>query len=357
MSEKEHIAVAMSGGVDSTVCAAMLARQGYRVTGMMLHLWSEAGKEQENHCCTPQAREAARRACRDLGCDFVEVEAADPFRSSIVQYFLDAYARAETPNPCVLCNPAIKWGILLEKALAIGAGRLATGHYARVQQTAEHTYELRRAVDEAKDQSYMLHRLTQEQLARTIFPLGEFRKNEVRRMARKWNLETAYKKDSQDLCFITDEDYRPFLEKYTPDSIQPGPILDESGRELGRHNGLPYYTIGQRKGIRIAAPRPLYVLRKERERNALVVGEKSRLGRDELLAGDVHWISGCSPSQTIRAEVKVRYRSTPAPASVEPLENGRVRVAFDEAAMDVAAGQFAVFYRGDIVLGGGVILS
>ncbi len=357
MSEKGHVVVAMSGGVDSSVCAALLARQGYQVTGMMLHLWSEPGKECENHCCTPQAMQAARRACQILGCDFVEVDAAELFRERIVQYFFDTYQQAETPNPCVICNPTIKWGVLLERAAGLGADLLATGHYARLKRQEDGTILLLRAVDDTKDQSYMLHRLTQEQLSKTIFPLGEYQKKDVRRLARDWGLEMAFQKDSQDLCFITDEDYRAFLAKYLPDVVHPGPITGEDGQILGMHQGLAFYTIGQRKGIRVSAPQPMYVLAKDRQGNALIVGPKESLGVKQLEVGDVHWISGRIPKQPFLAEVKVRYRAASSPGQVKPDGEARAQVIFDTPVVDAAPGQFAVFYDKDIVLGGGVILS
>lgn len=350
------IAVAMSGGVDSSVAAALLKQQGYDVIGMMLRLWSEPGKEDSNRCCTPDSMAQARRVAAKLDIPFYVVDAKNVFRETVVQYFLDGYARGETPNPCLLCNRQIRWTFLLDHALALGADFMATGHYARTTKDESGKVKLLRAVDESKDQSYILHVLTQEKLQRALFPVGDYPKAEIRRIAESFGLPTASRADSQDLCFLAGEDYRNFLARNAPEINQPGSIETTDGRIIGQHTGLANYTIGQRKGLGLASPVPLYVITKHAARNTLVVGTADALGFASLTARDVNWVSGTAPSAPFRALVKIRYTARAVPAEVAPEDGNRVHVKFDAPARDVTAGQAAVFYVGEEVLGGGIIV-
>jgi tRNA-specific 2-thiouridylase len=351
------VVVAMSGGVDSSVAAALLKQQGYDVTGMMLRLWSEPGKEDSNRCCTPDAMALARRVAAHLDIPFYVVDAKEIFHATVVQTFLDGYAQGVTPNPCLICNRSIRWEYLLEHALALGAEFMATGHYVR-RRVAEdgRTVQLLRAVDRTKDQSYVLHVLTQEKLARSLFPVGEYPKTEVRRLAGTFGLPTATRADSQDLCFLAGQDYRDFIRRNAVEIPRPGPIVTASGKTVGEHRGLAFYTIGQRKGLGIASPVPLYVMGKDAASNTLVVGTGEELGRSELIAAPVHWQGGRPPSGPLRAQVKIRYTAREVPAQVKPLEGGGARVRFDEPQRDITPGQAAVFYDGDLLLGGGTIL-
>jgi tRNA-specific 2-thiouridylase len=346
----------MSGGVDSSVAAALLKQQGYDVTGMMLRLWSEAGQEESNRCCTPDSLAQARRVAAILDIPFYAVDVKELFHSTVVESFLDGYAQGLTPNPCLVCNRLIKWGYLLEHARALGADYLASGHYARKRIAADGREELLRAVDHAKDQSYVLHVLTQERLSHALFPVGEYAKPEIRALARNFNLPTANRSESQDLCFLAGEDYRDFIRRNAPGIARPGPILDRAGQTLGEHNGLAYYTIGQRKGLRIPSSVPLYVLAKDAATNTLVVGVETELGSQVLTAGEVNWVAGTAPAGPSRLQVKTRYTAREAWAMVTPLETGRVEVRFEEPQRDLTPGQAAVIYAGEVVLGGGLIL-
>lgn len=350
-----HVVVAMSGGVDSSVAAALLKEEGFEVSGMMLRLWSEPGKENSNRCCTPDSMAQARRVAGMLGIPFYVIDAKEVFRKTVVEYFLQGYARGETPNPCLICNRSIRWTFLLEHALAIGADYLATGHYARLRQAPDGKIELLRAVDHSKDQSYVLHVLTQEKLQRALFPVGAYTKPQIRALAERYGLPTASRKDSQDLCFLAGEDYRNFIRRNAADMLAPGEIVTRDGKVLGQHTGLANYTIGQRKGLGIAFPLPLYVLAKDASRNVLVVGTQEELGTQALTAREVNWVSGDAPTEPFRAEVKIRYTAREAEAWVEPLAEGKVRVQFDAPQRDVTAGQAAVFYRGEVLVGGGII--
>jgi tRNA-specific 2-thiouridylase len=349
------VVVALSGGVDSSVAAALLKQQGHEVVGMMLRLWSEPGREDVNRCCTPDSLALARRVAARLDIPFYVVDAKQIFRQKVVQYFLDGYTAGVTPNPCLMCNREIRWGFLLQHALAIGAEKMASGHYVRLRE-AGGEYALLRAVDPSKDQSYVLHILDQQQLARSLFPIGGYTKVEVRELARSFLLPTMARADSQDLCFLGGEDYRDFLNRHANRQVVPGPIVRRDGRQVGEHDGLAFYTIGQRKGLGVASPVPLYVLAKEAASNTLVVGESSELGSRRLTAGEVTWISGRPPAGPFRAEVKTRYTARPAEAEVMPREGGgQVEVEFDRPQRDLTPGQSAVFYAGETVLGGGVI--
>ena len=349
------VVVAMSGGVDSSVAAALLQQQGYEVIGMMLRLWSEPGREASNRCCTPQAMSIARRVAGQLGIRFYAVNAQESFRNIVVQYFLDGYASGGTPNPCLACNRQIRWEFLLERALALGADYMATGHYVRLVRKPGEPVRLFEAVDSHKDQSYVLHVLNQTKLQNALFPLGELTKPEVRLIAADLNLPAATSKESQDLCFLAGQDYREFLHRHQPQLEQPGPILDRAGQQLGAHAGLMNYTIGQRKGLGLAAAEPLYVLAKDQARNALIVGYKHELGGRQLVAEQVSWLSGSAPRAVFDAEVKIRYSTRKAAARVTPQPGGRARVLFAEPLRDITPGQAAVFYVNGEVLGGGLI--
>ena len=356
--------VAMSGGVDSSVAAALLKEQGYEVIGMMLRLWSEPGKEESNRCCTPDAMAQARRVAALLDIPFYVIDAKDVFRETVVEYFLEGYARGETPNPCLVCNRKIRWTFLLDHALALGADFMATGHYARARKVESDVLslskggkvELLRAVDRNKDQSYVLHVLDQEKLKHALFPVGEYTKPEIRQIAEKHGLPTASRKDSQDLCFLAGEDYRNFLQRNAADMLKSGEIVTREGVAIGSHNGLANYTIGQRKGLGVASPVPLYVITKDAVRNTLIVGTQDELGSIELTARDVNWTSGEIPREPFRAEVKIRYTAKEAEAWVKPNGEEQVQVTFDAPQRDITAGQAAVFYQDDVVIGGGIIL-
>ncbi len=349
------VVVAMSGGVDSSVAAALLKEQGYDVIGMMLRLWSEPGKEDSNRCCTPDSMGQARRVAAKLDIPFYVVDAKDVFHNTVVQYFLDGYARGETPNPCLVCNRQIRWTFLLEHALALGADYMATGHYVRIMKNESGESQLLRAVDRSKDQSYVLHVLTQDKLKHALFPVGDYPKPEIRAMAEKYGLPTASRKDSQDLCFLGGEDYRNFLQRNAAQMLQPGKIVTREGRALGDHTGLANYTIGQRKGLGVASPVPLYVLGKNAVTNTVIVGTQDEFGSSELTARDVNWLSADAPATPFRAEVKIRYTAKESWATVTPLDGSRARVQFDAPQRDITAGQAAVFFQGDLMLGGGII--
>lgn len=362
MSEHRHsnerVVVAMSGGVDSSVAAALLVEQGYDVVGIMMRLWSEpgvAGSSPVNRCCTPDQMADARRVADHLNIPFYVLDVQDLFRQSVVQYFIDEHERGVTPNPCILCNRQIRFSHLFDHAMALDARYLATGHYARIRPTTEGAFQLRRAVDEHKDQSYVLHVLSQKHLAHVLFPIGDYTKEEVRDLARDFGLPVATKQDSQDLCFLGDGDYRRFLRDYAPSTAQPGPILTSDGHYLGEHNGLTGYTIGQRKGLGLSTTEPVFVIRKDVGRNALIVGERSQLGQRHLSASEVNWVGGAPPAPGSAVQVKIRYKAPAVPATVIPGPNQTMRVEFDEPVMGLTPGQGAVVYDGETCLGGGLI--
>ncbi|HVN56476.1 MAG TPA: tRNA 2-thiouridine(34) synthase MnmA [Anaerolineaceae bacterium] len=354
MEAPRKVVVGMSGGVDSSVAAALLVEQGYRVTGMMLRLWSEPGKDGQNRCCSPDAMAQARRVAASLGIPFYAVDVQELFHNEVVQHFIDGYLEGITPNPCLICNRQIRWGYLLKYAQAFGADFLATGHYARVRHMVEDMVELYRAVDLHKDQSYVLSRLNQEQLKHSLFPLGELTKPQVRQIARNFGLSVAERPESQDLCFISDGNYRRFLNEYAPESQKIGQIITSEGKILGEHQGLAFYTIGQRKGLGISSPEPFYVIEKRFEEQTLVVGPVSELGKCELIAQDVNWISGMTPEKSFNAQVKIRYKAELASGMVEPGPE-EFRVVFEQPLRDITPGQAAVIYQGNQCLGSGII--
>lgn len=353
MNKDAVVAVAMSGGVDSSVAAALLHEQGYALIGLMLSLWS-AAPQTPNRCCSPADQSLARRVAGKLGIPFYTLDARHAFRSNVVDAFIDGYAQGVTPNPCLRCNRLIRWGFLLEKARSLGATHLATGHYARIHADPSRC-QLLRARDRSKDQSYVLSVLDQKALRQTLLPLGEWTKREVREKARDLALPVADKSDSQDLCFLGGLDYRTFLETRAALPHKPGPIITRSGEPLGRHGGLHRYTIGQRKGLGISAHEPLYVLEKDVQANRLIVGPRSALGRSEFDVDEINWIAGEPPDAPIDVSVQVRYRAREVNATVTPLADKGAHITLHEPLPDVTAGQAAVFYDGDVCLGGGLI--
>ena len=355
MTEPKRVVVAMSGGVDSSVAAALLVERGYDVIGMMMKLWSEETITAHNRCCTPDQMHDARRIADKLKIPFYVLDTKEVFRNLIVNFFIDGHRDGVTPNPCMECNRHIRFDFLLKNALALDADYLATGHYARIAPGDDGKFQLRKGLDDAKDQSYVLSVLGQAQLSHTLFPVGEFAKPDVRAIAARFGLPTASKKDSQDLCFLGDGDYRRFLRDYAPEMIAPGAITRRDGTVLGEHGGLSNYTIGQRKGLGVTSPEPLYVIDLQPAANTLIVGTADELGSRELIAKRVNWTSGETPAEPFRAEVKIRYKAKPAPALVEPLPDARMRVTFDEPLRDITPGQGAVVYHADLCLGGGLI--
>ncbi len=346
----------MSGGVDSSAAAALLVEQGYDVVGMMLRLWSETnnGRGPSNRCCALDAQYDAERVAERLGIPFYLVNVASAFKQQVVDYFVAEYAAGRTPNPCVACNRHIRFDVLLRRALALDADFLATGHYARVRYQ-DGQYQLWRGADREKDQSYVLHVLGQAQLARALFPVGEYTKPQVRALARERALPVAERRESQDLCFVSDGDYRGFLARRAPQTVRPGPIRDSAGRVLGQHRGLAHYTIGQRKGIQVAGAERLYVLALDAADNALVVGPADELGRDACVAQRVSWIAGAPPGDAFEATAKIRYKARDAAVTVTMSHTDEALVRFDHPQRDITPGQAIVFYQGDRVLGGGTI--
>ncbi|MEM7331832.1 MAG: tRNA 2-thiouridine(34) synthase MnmA [Chloroflexota bacterium] len=354
---KPRVVVAMSGGVDSSVAAALLVEQGYDVVGLMMRLWSEPGIGPDapaNRCCTPDQMADARRVANMLGIPFYVIDSQTVFRKKIVQFFIDEHEKGRTPNPCIECNREIRFTYLLEYAMALDAQFLATGHYVQVM--AENgRYHIRKGVDEKKDQSYVLHMLTQEKLGHVLFPIGGYTKPQVRELAANFGLPVASKSESQDLCFLGDGNYRRFLSDHGQKVDQPGPIITMDGAVLGQHKGLSSYTIGQRKGLGITTPEPVFVISKEAQTNTLRVGPRSVLGKQTVWVRDVNWVSGTVPNTAIDVEIKIRYKAKPILGSVEMREDGRALAHFFEPAFGVTPGQGAVFYVDDECIGGGII--
>ena len=346
----------MSGGVDSSVAAAILVDQGYDVIGMMLRLWSEPGTDSVNRCCSPEAMAQARQVSAQLGIPFYAIDAQDVFFNQVVDFFIDGYTQGITPNPCLHCNRHIRWEFLLHHALAFGSDFMATGHYARLRHNNSRI-QLLKAVDREKDQSYVLHVLNQDQLAKAVFPLGEYSKSEVRQLARNYNLPVADRPESQDLCFISQGDYREFLQRNSTLTANGGLILNKEGETLGYHQGLMNYTIGQRRGLGVSSRIPMYVLEKDQANNTLIIGERELLGRDTLWAEDVNWVSIGLPADPFQAQVKIRYKSSEEPASIYPIDVGKVKIKFDRKINGITPGQAAVFYQDEICIGGGIIYA
>jgi tRNA-specific 2-thiouridylase len=352
-----RVAVAMSGGVDSSVAAYLLKARGHDVLGLTMKIRHPGdGDDVDPRVCSgPAALRDAERVARDLGIPHYAVELADTFERVVVDHFASEYARGRTPNPCARCNRLVKFDALLTKAVALGASRLATGHHAVVREDpASGLFSLHRGVDRDKDQSYFLYALGQSQLSRVVTPVGELTKREVRSIARESALHVADRPESQDVCFVPGGGVEPFLRARRPEALVPGPIVDADGAVVGEHRGVGLYTVGQRSGLGLSRSRPTYVLRILAEENTIVVGDEQDLYARHLTARGLSWIAGRTPVGTFRAEAKIRYASQPAGCTVR-LEGDEAAVTFDEPERAVAPGQAVVFYEGDAVLGGGTI--
>ena len=343
------IAVAMSGGVDSSVAAAMAAEQGHEVVGLFMRMVGDSPRG----ALVPWDPADAQRVADQLGIR-LEVLDFEPQLEALIAYFCSQYDAGRTPNPCVLCNKWLKFGRLLTHARALGVERLATGHYVRLA-CERGRWLLRRGLDASKDQSYMLAGLQQGQLARALFPLGDYRKDDVRRMAREHGLPIHEREESQDICFLPDRDYVALLRERIGERLAPGPILDTSGRVVGKHKGCQCFTIGQRRGLRVALGTPRYVVRIDRAANAVVIGTREELRRSTMMVSQINWIAFERPAEPFEAAVQIRYNHAPTAALVEPLPDGGARVAFHEPETGVTPGQAAVFYHNDLLLGGGWI--
>lgn len=353
----------MSGGVDSSVAAALLKEQGYDVIGLTMHLWDydNVGGNvfNETSCCSVETANDARAVCQNLGVPHYVIDVRSEFEDYVISNFSNEYLRGRTPNPCILCNSEIKWKTLLKKADELGCDYFSTGHYARVNFDKDsNRYHLLRGSDYSKDQAYALWRLTQAQLKRTIFPLGELNKKEVRKIAEQFNLKTKHKQESQEICFVPDDDYSRFLNERHPelvDAINNGEIVDQSGKTLGHHRGYPFYTIGQRKGLGIAVGKPIYVTKIDADSNKVFVGDKEDLQSKGLIANETNWITIEDLTSPLNVKAKIRYNDTGRDATVFPETNGQVKVMFNTFHQAITPGQSVVFYQDDVVIGGAVI--
>jgi tRNA-uridine 2-sulfurtransferase len=356
----ERVVVGMSGGVDSSVAAALLVEQGYDVVGVTLGVWPSSAEDDPGRrfggCCSPESVGDARAVARRLGIPYYRLNSEAEFARAVVDRFVEEYRLGRTPIPCVACNRDLKFGSLLARARAWDATAVATGHYARVERdetTGRHV--LRTGRDPRKDQSYFLWPLGQAQLAAARFPVGDLTKDEVRAHARRLGLVTADKPESQEICFIPDDDYRGFLRRRDPAMFSPGPIVDRAGRVLGRHGGIASYTVGQKRGLGLQGGTPLYVLDVDAATNTITVGERRALERDRLVAERVNFVAGEVPREPLRVRAKIRHGAASAMATVRALGDGGAEVRFDEPQRAVTPGQSVVWYAGDVVVGGGVI--
>jgi tRNA-specific 2-thiouridylase len=356
----EKVVVAMSGGVDSSVAAGLLKEQGYEVIGITMNLFplpKEYCLDKDlKSCCGWGAVEDASRVASKLGISHSILDLKDSFEDLVVSNFLEEYSRGRTPNPCIRCNQFIKFDILMEWARKIGAIFIATGHYAQIVQDPQSGhFFLKKGMDKEKDQSYFLYTMTQDQLSHTLFPVGLFTKSEIRKKARELGLPVAERPESQEICFIPDNNYVDFLKKRKPEAFLSGSIVNSEGQVLGEHSGIIHFTVGQRRGLGIAAPHPLYVLEINMSKNEIVVGPNECLYKKELVADQVNWISGDKILSPVPARVRIRYKHKETESLLVPLDSEKIRVEFEKPQRAITPGQAVVFYEGNAVLGGGTI--
>ncbi|HEY4414369.1 MAG TPA: tRNA 2-thiouridine(34) synthase MnmA [Verrucomicrobiae bacterium] len=358
LEKRQRVVCGMSGGVDSSATAALLIEQGYDVIGITLKLWpQDCVNRAEDKCCGPQAVTDARSVCHKLDVPYYLIDEAADFQKHVIQYFADEYKAGRTPNPCVMCNQNLKFGRLIDRADQLGADFIATGHFARVDKSADGSrYLLKRGRDSRKDQSYFLFSLRQDQLARTLFPLGEKTKGDTREVARHCQLKTADKEESMEICFVPDNNYGGFLQSANLVQKHRGEIVDTRGQVLGHHEGIEFYTIGQRKGLGLTTPKPVYVVELDPENNRVIVGDESNLERDEFVADRCNFHPFDELTEPIEVTAKIRYNHPGAAATLSPLGNRRVKVKLHSPARAITPGQAAVFYQDDLVVGGGWIM-
>ncbi|NQT00339.1 MAG: tRNA 2-thiouridine(34) synthase MnmA [Candidatus Omnitrophica bacterium] len=352
----QRVVVAMSGGVDSSVAAALLQDQGFEVIGITMQIWD--GAQDVGGCCGLASIDDAKRVAEKLAIPHYVLNFRDVFREKVIADFCNEYQQGRTPNPCIRCNQYIKFEHLLKRAQQLDAAYIATGHYARIEFDGRRKrYLLKKGLDTQKDQSYVLYTMTQEQLKYTLLPLGELTKQKVRRIAKEKKLAVADKPDSQEICFVPDNDYGRFLKEYNSVETKPGPIVNTEGKVIGEHKGITHYTIGQRKGLGIADKQPLYVTAINKEENTIVAGKKEQAFRQELLAEDLNLIALGELNGSLKGQVQVRYKHPAAAAVILPQKENKVLIKFEQPQFAVTPGQAAVFYQDDIVLGGGTIAT
>ena len=358
--EKKKVVVGMSGGVDSSVAAYLLKEQGYDVIGVTMQIWQDedrAIQEENGGCCGLSAVDDARRVASELEIPYYVMNFKKEFKRDVIDYFIEEYRQGRTPNPCIACNRYVKWESLLKRSMEIGADYIATGHYARIVKLENGRYTLMRSATIVKDQTYALYNLTQEQLSHTLMPVGEYSKEEVRKIAEKINLQVANKPDSQDICFVPDGDYAGFIEESTGEKIQPGNFVDMEGNILGQHKGIIHYTVGQRKGLGLALGKPVFVIEIRPETNEVVIGDREDSLSYTVRANQVNFMSVENIEGEIRVFAKIRYNHKGAWCTVKKTGADEILCTFDEPQRAITPGQAVVLYDGDYVLGGGTIIG